>query len=239
MITSSPNEVEQAATAALRVPMTNVTRFVRQLSHDLRNHLNAAELQSAYVTEIASDGEVKAELQRLRGMLSEMGRSLQRVSAALTPLKLTRMPYEAAALVEDLRQKFTSQMPEESASVRWSVNCGSAQLDVDPQLLQQALLELLTNAFQHGRGVGPIEITAETEDNSFVFRLREPKAAFEASTTNWGHEPFSAVGHEHYGLGLHRATSIIEAHEGRLSARYDSASSSLVTTVALPILPPA
>ena len=33
--------------------MPDVVKFLRQLGHDLRNHLNAAELQSAYVAELA------------------------------------------------------------------------------------------------------------------------------------------------------------------------------------------
>jgi hypothetical protein len=37
-----------ASAADLQVAMPDVARFVRQLSHDLRNHLNAAELQSAF-----------------------------------------------------------------------------------------------------------------------------------------------------------------------------------------------
>lgn len=64
--------------ADLQIPMPDVVRFVRQLSHDLRNHLNAAELQSAFLNEIAADAEMKEEISRLRGMLSDMGRDLRR-----------------------------------------------------------------------------------------------------------------------------------------------------------------
>ena len=38
-------------------------RFVRQLNHDLRNHLNAIELQSTFLAELAQDGELKPEVQ--------------------------------------------------------------------------------------------------------------------------------------------------------------------------------
>lgn len=216
--------------------MPDVVRFVRQLTHDLRNHLNAAELQSAYLNEIADDPELKTEMRRLRGMLSDMGVSLQRLSSSLTQAKLTQLPYEAAAFIEDLQQKVAAQFPQESDSVRWQVKSLGAQLNIDPQILQQAFLELMTNAFQHGRGPGPIEISAGPEGSMFVCEVREPKAGFETPTANWGREPFHRVTHGHYGLGLHRARSIIEAHGGQLSARYDPASSSLVTTIALPII---
>ena len=76
--------------------------FVRQLSHDLRNHLNAVELQSAFLNELAETPELKEEMRRLREMLTEMNGSLQRLTSSVASIKLTPMPYEADAFVEDL-----------------------------------------------------------------------------------------------------------------------------------------
>jgi K+-sensing histidine kinase KdpD len=229
-------ERTEASGEAVQVPMPDIVRFMRQLSHDLRNHLNAAELQSAYINEIAEDAEVKGEMKRLRAMLSEIGTSLQRVGAGLAQPKLTPIPYDATAFVEDLQQKITAQFPEESATVRWSVTRSNARLNIDPQILPLAFVELFANAFQHGRGTSAIEVTAEVENGDFVYKLREPKTAFDVATENWGREPFRHVAHGHYGLGLHRARSIIEAHDGRLSAHHDPGSSSLITTIVLPVL---
>src|SRR6185295_7199203 len=85
----------------IQVPMPDVVKFIRQLGHDLRNHLNAAELQSAYMAEIATDPELQEEVKRLRAMISEVGASLQRVTSALGAPRLTTMPYGAADFVED------------------------------------------------------------------------------------------------------------------------------------------
>ena len=41
-------------------------RFVRQLTHDLRNDLNAIELQSAYTAELEQNDELKSEIKLLR-----------------------------------------------------------------------------------------------------------------------------------------------------------------------------
>lgn len=215
--------------------MPDVVRFVRQLSHDLRNHLNAAELQSAYVSELAEDAELKSEVKRLRGMIGEMSGALQRLTSLLTPVKLNTMPYEAVAFVEDLQQKLASQSPTQSGAIDWSVNLADASLNIDPQLLQEAFLELIGNAFQHGRVAGQLCASAEVKSGEFVFKLQEPKESFAKSTEHWGREPFQKVSHGHYGLGLHRARNIIETQRGRLDVRYDEPSSSLVTQVALPL----
>jgi len=216
--------------------MTDVVRFVRQLSHDLRNHLNASELQSAYVYEIAEEAELKEEIKRLRGMLSEMGNSLQRLTTSLAEVKLTEMPYPAAAFIEDLQQKLALQSAEQSNAIEWNLQqLDGATLNIDPQMLQQAMLELFANAFLHDRSDQPLVASAEIAAGQFQFQLREPKTAFTGSMETWGERPFRKLKHGHYGLGLPRVRSIVQAHGGQLTAQYDQPSSSLITTVALPL----
>ncbi|CAN5558628.1 hypothetical protein BH20VER1_BH20VER1_10880 [soil metagenome] len=229
-------EHKKKGSTDVAVPMEDVVRFVRQLSHDLRNHLNAAELQAAFMNEIAGDSEVKEEITRLRGVLGEMGHGLQRLSASLTPPRLTLMPYEAKSFVEDLQQKVALQFPEQKGAIEWKIAADGATLEIDPQVLQQAVLELFANAFLHERGVGGMTAAAETRGGEFHFTLREPKAAFNGSTEQWGCEPFRHVKHGHYGIGLHRTRQIVEAHRGRLEAQFDSTTSALATRIILPVV---
>jgi signal transduction histidine kinase len=232
---SASPESNPTSNPDIQVSMPDVVKFVRQLAHDLRNDLNAAELQSAYLIEIAEAGELKDEIKRLRGMISEVGANLQRLTVALGQPRLTEMPYSAKDFVEDLRQKLATDYPTQSATVKWDVQVGGAELQIDPQWLLPALLELFANAFRHGAPDGAISATAGTKDGRFVFSLREPKQSFERPTGEWGREPFRSVSQGHYGLGLHRTRGIIEAHGGDLQARYEPEASSLVTTVTLPV----
>lgn len=229
------SELSQNEASELRVPMAVVVDFIRQLSHDLRNNLNAAELQSAFLKEIAVDAEVKSEMQRLREILACMGGNLQALTRSLAQINLTTMPYPAANLMADLRSKIRAQFPEQSAGISWEVDVAEATLQVDGQLLQEALLELFANAFQHERAKAHLKVKAEVSGDQFLFNLREPKTTSPGSTESWGREPFRNLRHGHYSLGLLRARTIIEAHRGQFSACYDSPSSFLTTTVVLPV----
>jgi K+-sensing histidine kinase KdpD len=236
---SSSPEPNQTSNPEIQVSMPDIIKFVRQLAHDLRNDLNAAELQSAYLIEIAENGELKDEIKRLRGMIAEVGVNLQSLTVALGQPRLTEMPYSAKDFADDLRQKLATDYPNESAKVEWDIEPGDTTLEIDPQLLLPALLELFANAFRHDPADGAICATARTENGRFVFTLREPKKKFERSIENWGREPLRHVAQGHYGLGLHRTRGIIEAHRGELSARYDKETLSLITTVTLPAAPSA
>ena len=230
MSESNPTEIQ--------LSMPELVKFVRQLAHDLRNHLNAAELQSAYLLEIAENNEVRDEIKRLRGMIAQVGGNLQELTAALSPPRLTEMPYAAKDLIEDLQQKIANDYPAENGHVNWDVDVGDATLNIDPQLLLPVLSELFANAFRHDRGAGLIIAAARTDKARLVFTLSEPKPTFDLSTENWGREPLRALGQGHYGLGLYRVRATIVAHRGQFSARHDKKTGLLVTTIALPLAAP-
>lgn len=235
---AAPTEPPSTSQPEIQISMPQVVKFVRQLAHDLRNNLNAAELQSAYLIEIADTSELRDEIKRLRGMIGQVGVNLQELTTALGQPRLTEMPYAARDLVEDLQQKLATGYPDEAANVKWDVAPGDATLDIDPQLLLPALVELFANAFRHERADGVLTVTARTENGKFTFTLSEPKTSFQHSTENWGREPLHSLGQGHYGLGLHRTRAIIEAHGAEFSARHDPQTSSLVTTLRFPLATP-
>ena len=220
-------------TDTLNVAWSDVVRFIRQLSHDLRNHLNAIELQSAYISELERDDELKSEIKRLREMISGLTSALQSLSKAVSVVKPNLISYPAADFVEDLRKKITRDFSSENAEITWNVQLGDATLNVDPQLLQETLTELFANAFRHNRGKGPLVATAKIDNNQFLFTLEEPKARFDLPTNNWGREPLRQISQGHYGLGLNRVRAIVEAHGGELYAQHNPEHSTLITRLSL------
>ena len=219
---------------SLSVPWIDTVRFVQQLSHDLRNHLNAIELQSAYISELDGSAELKGEIKRLREMISRLAAVLQKLTG-LGEVKPNLISYRASDFVEDLRKTIAHEFPKENAEITWDVQAGDAMLNVDPQLLQQAFSEVFANAFQHDRGKGPLVAAARIDGKRFVFTLCEPKTRFKLSTENWGREPFRKIARGHYGLGLNRVRVIMEAHGGEMHAEYDPKGSTLLTTLTLPL----
>ena len=217
------------------VPWSDAVRFIAQLSHDLRNDLNAIELQSAYIEELGKSEEVRNEIKRLREMISRLASTLQRLSRAVGEVRPNVIPYPASDFMQDLRGKIDHDFPEESKEISWEIQLGDAMLNVDPQFFEEAFSEIFANAFRHDRGQGPLVARAKIDDNKFLFTLCEPKARFNLRTQNWGREPLRKMSQRHYGLGLNRVRVIVEAHGGELNAQYDPKVSALTTTVRLPL----
>ena len=225
----------EAPTDSLTVPWNDTVRFVRQLSHDLRNDLNAIELQSAYIGELTQDQEMTSEIKRLREVVSEMNSTLQRLSRAVGEVAPNLIAYPVEEFLADMRTQIERSFSEENHQITWDLQVQDGTLNIDPQLFQEVFVELFANAFQHGRAKGAVVARAGITDGRFFFTLHEPKVDFSSDTQNWGREPLRKIKQRHYGLGLNRIRAIIEAHGGELQAQYDPKTAALVSTVALPV----
>jgi K+-sensing histidine kinase KdpD len=220
---------------SLTVPFTDMVRFVRQLSHDLRNDLNAIELQSAYIGELNEDEELTSEIKRLREVVSGLNSTLQSLSRAVAKIAPNLITYPANEFLADTRTQIERNFSKQNHEITWDMQGQDATLNIDPQLFQEVFVELFANAFQHDRGKGALVARAKISDGQFLFTLHEPKPIFSSDTQKWGREPLRKIRQRHYGLGLSRVRAIIEAHGGEFRAEYDSKAATLVSIVALPV----
>jgi K+-sensing histidine kinase KdpD len=220
------------------VPWSDTVRFIRQLAHDLRNDLNAIELQSAYISELTQDQELTTEVNRLRAIVTGLNSTLQVLSRAVGEVEPNMITYPATEFLADMRTQIERDFPKENHEIAWDVQLQDGTLNVDPQLLQEVFVELFANAFQHDRGKGAVLAKASISDSRFLFSLHEPKATFSSDTKNWGREPLRHITQRHYGLGLNRVRAIVEAHRGELRTQYDPQTTTLVSTMTLPVSSP-
>lgn len=214
------------------VPWEKFVGFVRQLSHDLRNQLNAAELQAALIGELTTDKELKAEIRRLRELVSEVGITLQNLSSSVAEPRPVLMPYGSKDLIADLQQKVGQSYPTESQQVKWDISPDSAMLHIDPNLIEWAAMELFDNAFRHDHAGGEIAAISTVDPDQFVFEVRDRK--IKPVDPVQLQRPLGSARHGHYGLGLRRARAIIAAHHGHMTAEFDPASSTVTSRMVLP-----
>ena len=225
-------ELKTPAAVNSTVPWDNFVKFVRELSHDLRNQLNAAELQSALIGELTNDPELKSEVRRLRELVSQLGQTLQALSTSVAEPHPTPLLYAAKDFIGDMQNKIAREFPDKGEAVKWDVSAEDAILNIDPELTEWAATELFRNAFRHNRAGGELAAKAVVEGERFSFSVHELKRE-EIDPAQWI-EPLQNVSHDHYGLGLRRARNIIAAQEGDLTAKFDPTSRTLTSIITLP-----
>ncbi|MDQ2867394.1 MAG: hypothetical protein M3R59_03125 [Verrucomicrobiota bacterium] len=198
------------------ISWTDFVQFVRQLSHDLRNQLNAAELQAALLNEMAGDAEITAETRRMREIVSRLGSTLQQLSSQLADPRAMLLPYSPGMFVTDLQKKIGQRFPD--ARIAWPENVSETECEMDPSLLQEAMIALFDNALRHNPG-SDIALLAEMQGGSVSLTLREGPAT-NLDPENW--KPLGAMSHGHYSLGLTRVRKIAAALGGTFTQTIDS-----------------
>src|SRR6266536_5938128 len=111
----------EASTDSLTVPWSDTVRFVRQLSHDLRNDLNAIELRSTYIGELTQDQELTSEIKRLREVVSNMNSTLQLLSRAVGEVTPKVITYPVVEFLADMRTQIDRNSSKENHEITWDV----------------------------------------------------------------------------------------------------------------------
>lgn len=238
---SSTPKPSAPARESLAVPWERVERFVGQLTHDVRNGLNALELQLTFLGEISTDPEAVEEIKRLRNTLGNVTRQLQTLRNATGSISPYPLEYPATEFFDDLRERFAKQHPEAGDRIVWEIALpAETLLAVDPELTLNALLELLANGLHFTRDeISSIRVRVTTADEQTTFLVTEPQSAEPTvPPAEWGRTPLLTTRRGAYGLGLFRVRRCLEIQGGALEVEYSAAQHTLTTRATLPGVPP-
>ncbi|MEA3208937.1 MAG: hypothetical protein QOE70_1994 [Chthoniobacter sp.] len=221
------------------VPFEDVAGFARKLIHDVRNGLNALDLQLASILELADDPSmtVTEDVKIARRLLGDEARWLAQISSQLRSGVAEPVNYQAADLIEDVRARIERLLKDAAPPVEWTVEAGTQEVVVDFEFLSTAIVELVRNAGQFREGRTPLQARAAVEEGAFVLELIEPHASVVGDPASWGRSPFRSSRRGAYGLGLFAARRALAALGGELKIRHDEASGELRSRIILPLAP--
>lgn len=228
----------EANRSATEVPWDRVERFVGQVTHDIRNGLNAIELQLTFLGEICTEPEAAKEVKLIRRTLVDVTRQLQSLRSVTSLPLLQKLDYPAKDFFEDLQERFERQAPPAKTRVQWHISAGSASLRVDPEVTMWVFLELLTNALRFAAEGTPIDFRVAETGDALVATLHESPAAEPLfAPEQWGRSPLLSTRRGSHGLGLFRVRRILEAQGGDYHVEYSARDQTLITRVGLPLAP--
>ncbi len=206
--------------ARIEAAFEHERRFLSDASHELRTPLallraelelalrrprSHAELESA----LRSAAEETERLTRLAEDLLLLARSEQ----GRLPIRPERL--EAHDVLERVRDRFTPRATELRRAVH--VEAGEpVRLDADAMRVEQALANLVTNAFEYGDGA--VELRAQVENGNVELHVLDEGSGFPQPFIERAFDRFSraddARGSGGTGLGLAIVDLIARAHGG-------------------------
>jgi heavy metal sensor kinase len=215
-------ETLNAMLARLEDGVERERRFVADASHELRTPLATlrAELELALRRSRTTQEfehsirSAAAETDRLARIADDL---LILARAEQGTLSLRPEPTDLVDLLETVRGRFDARAELEGRSV--TVDAEEAPVaSVDRLRLEQALGNLVDNAFRHGRG--SIVLTAGTHNSSVELHVLDQGPGFPPSFREDAFKAFSRAtpSGDGSGLGLAIVETIARAHEGSAGA---------------------
>ena len=197
-------------------------RFVADASHELRTPLAMlkAELELALRRSRSPEELERAirsaaqETDRLSLIADDL---LLLARAEQGRLEIEAEPTDIGDVLQAVSSRFAARAESEGRSL--AVEGGAAVANLDRLRIEQALGNVVDNAFRHG--AGPITLTAVVRDSTVELHVLDEGQGFPADFREIAFERFSraaAPGSAGSGLGLAIVETIVRAHGGDVKA---------------------
>ncbi|MFB5418328.1 DUF4118 domain-containing protein [Enterococcus avium] len=201
------------------------SNLLRAVSHDLRTPLtvisgiaetlgNSSDLKENTRQKLLAD--IQDESQWLIRMVENL-LSITRINMDTMKVNKTAEPIEE--IIEAVYQHLKKVYPE--GQVEISLPSEVTFIQADPILIEQALFNIVENAFRHGEEKQPVKLTVYQKNDQTVFEIENdgeiPLKQFEKIQTNLSSTSEVPVDSKNgLGIGLSIVKTIIHAHNGKM-----------------------
>ena len=218
-------------------------RLINDVSHELNTplsviRLEAGGLRDGLQTPESASGHIIQEVDRLRGMVTDLDWLAETDSGELRLTLETRSIRELLAAEVDRWQPQTqAQQVELSLKV-----CGNLpEVDLDPMRMRQALGNVVNNAIHCAEPGGTIVISAAVIDESLAISITDDGIGIDSADLPHVFDRFYRTDQSRSrgivgtGLGLSITRSIVEAHGGTVALASDGLGKGATVTIMVPL----
>jgi PAS domain S-box-containing protein len=194
-------------------------RLVPTLFHDVSNRLTPVLLDSHLIAESAMDAHQAEQVGRLVKAVESIQDLLQPLLTVLNPPRTRPVPVQLNHVVQAAASRVAALALELGATVDLNLDPSMPEGALDPDLLAQALLALLTNGLR-SLGQGPtksLRVATRCSGASLQVVVQDSGPPLTEARRAGLFNPECAGSTE--ALGLPLASIIVKQHGGRLSAR--------------------
>ncbi|MDE1929472.1 MAG: PAS domain S-box protein, partial [Burkholderiales bacterium] len=218
-------ERRQVEALATQARLTMLGEVASALAHQLNQPLTAITGYSAGVLrslERAGYGD-RAVLAALRGLgeqAAEAGRIVQHIRGFLTRRAPQRERCAIAEVAERATRLLRRDLERRGVELRLDLGAELPDVDADPVLIEQVLINLVRNAADETAGTAPalVHIGAAVEGEALRVAVDDNGGGLQGRPIEALSAPFYTTKAEGMGMGLAICRSVVEAHHGALAA---------------------
>jgi two-component system sensor histidine kinase DctS len=231
---------EKLATTARLVTMGEMASTI---AHELNQPLSAIASYTAGCLNLLEAGEPPAAelqdaLRKAAQQAQRAGRIVRRVHDFVRKREPARGPVRMNAVVEEALGFAEAEARKRRVRLEARLAEGDPELQGDPLLLQQALLNLLRNAMDAMAETPPerreLRVTTASDAGQVTVAIADRGCGIDPSVREQLFEPFFTTKAEGMGMGLNICRSVMELHGGRIWAE-ENPGGGTIFTLSVPV----
>jgi two-component system sensor histidine kinase HydH len=205
--------------------LASVGRLAAGVAHEIRNPLSSIKGFATYFKERYPDRPDDQQTADI--MIQEVDR-LNRVVGQLLefarPISVKRQPISLQALLNDSIKLIKDRAAEKNISIQTQNNTRVDGVRIDPDRINQVLLNLYLNAIDSMKSGGElkVEISSDTQHRDVVIQISDTGDGISRENLSKIFEPYFTTKSTGTGLGLAIAHNIIEAMGGKITVESDT-----------------
>jgi two-component system sensor histidine kinase HydH len=204
--------------------LASVGRLAAGVAHEIRNPLSSIKGFATYFKERYPDRPDDQQTADI--MIQEVDR-LNRVVGQLLefarPISVKRQPISLQALLNDSIKLIKDRAAEKNISIQTQNNTQVDEVRIDPDRINQVLLNLYLNAVDSMENGGElkVEISSDAQHRNVVIQVSDSGGGISRENLSKIFEPYFTTKSTGTGLGLAIAHNIIEAMGGKITVESD------------------
>jgi two-component system NtrC family sensor kinase len=187
------------------------------LAHEIRNPLaGIAGVVDIMGKELAPHSPSRAVIGEVHGEILHIQAILNDLLSYARPRPPDFHPANLNTTIEQAVLLSRQQVLTKPIQILFEANPSLPQVEHDPALIQQVVLNLLLNGIQAISGAGQVRVALSKDHEFVVIQVSDTGRGISAEALPRIFKPFFTTRNEGTGLGLSLANSIVQSHGGRM-----------------------